>query len=1223
MEAPSTGITKPNQRSAVDNKGGADRDPGDSKNGIGNASISEEGHAASGTGEVSTAASTGGEVARLDSTWSQYTSSEFSAASSMHSSFSKNTTSTCSSHLRASSTLVRAPTLSTLTPQARQANDLSDLTIDKLKFQNLQGKLYGRGNEVAKMREKMDALLSDTATGNIKRQCILIEGHSGTGKSALAKSLQTMMPPNGVWVRGKFELQTASARPYSAFSQACAAICGALLERNDPQNQRRFETSLLNELGKDNVLLLLQLVPVLAEAISPDVVSSESRQATASKTQATDTNKERMHFAFLGFVKIILQQFTPLVIVLDDLQWADSSSLELLQVLLTSPVAAWDLSHDEKTDNSSNTTEGEPQSSMKLMVVGTYRSNEVDDTHVFHRTKDELIAKSRNVSVSKSPPIFDMTVISIGNLDEGAVHEVICDILALSHHGEHDDQSKQLARLCVQKTGGNVFFLLQFLAMLHQKNLLKFNFAALKWTWEQEAIAAGTGVSENVVDLLTTKMNTQLSSEAAMVLRFAAFLGSSFDLGTLRYVWDNKNTSGLESADNKDEMGDTPVQGTKIQSLENILGSFVSEGFLVNNQNQFSWAHDKIHEAAIGLVPPKERYQFERQLGELLLGVFELDLDPTSIFTVVNLLNGKVEDDDESAFFDLRFQQDDDDDFCTKLAELNLKAAQQAIAYSAFDSAGDYVSCGLRWLPQTNRWTTHYRLALSLHTLGAKVQGYLGNVLAMDDYCNAVISRDAPLSDKLDVYIARIDSLANRTKYSEAKDLCVDLLQKHKCTFPRRPIFVLLTVVSQMGGIKKAVNSPGAVSKLRPMEDETRIKLMKILDQFGLHCYLSKDSRMPLIFFKSLKWTFQYGYCAWSPTAIATTGVVFVGATGDLQQGYKCGCLALELLGKIGTDSTVARTYLTIYSFLFVWARPLKDILKPMLEAYDTGLRTGDTESGLWCVFHWIVIKMVLGSPLQALEADSRRYIAQMIELKREMAAEFLTYMRQVYLNLMGRDNLDNPTKMSGIALSKEALKQHRLHPFHSAGIQAYHGILLTYFGHHVQRAEELLESGHDYLEKVMVASIKIMFDTCYAGLSCFAAARKTGNKKYTKLGEILRSKIKKWVQEGNPNVQHYEALLDAESLAGKGRIVEAKQKFELAIWVSTRGGCQHDAALANERFGEFHMEVVKDKGDAAFYFQNAVKHWQEWGAVAKAEHLLEQYRGILPNPSGMVIVSS
>ena len=283
-----------------------------------------------------------------------------------------------------------------------------------------------------------------------------------------------------------------------------------------------------------------------------------------------------------------------------------------------------------------------------------------------------------------------------------------------------------------------------------------------------------------------------------------------------------------------------------------------------------------------------------------------------------------------------------------------------------------------------------------------------------------------------------------------------------------------------------------------------------------------------------------------------------------------------------------------------------------------------DTESGLWCIFHWIVLKMMAGSPLQALEADSRSYIAQMKELKRDMAAEFLTYMRQVYLNLMGKDNVLNPTNITGSALSEEALERHHKDPFHSAGIQAYQSILLTFFGKHQQRADWLISTGHDYLQKAMVASVKTMFDTCYAAVSCYAAARETGKRKYAKLGNILRGKIKKWSASGNPNVQHYEALLDAESLSlrkGQRHIDETIQKYQLAIWISTRGGYQHDAALATERLAEFKLLVVDDESDASFHFEKALRHWQEWGAAAKVEHIRSKYDHLLPSPSGMVVV--
>jgi hypothetical protein len=138
-------------------------------------------------------------------------------------------------------------------------------------------------------------------------------------------------------------------------------------------------------------------------------------------------------------------------------------------------------------------------------------------------------------------------------------------------------------------------------------------------------------------------------------------------------------------------------------------------------------------------------------------------------------------------------------------------------------------------------------------------------------------------------------------------------------------------------------------------------------------------------------------------------------------------------------------------------------------------------------------------------------------------------------LNLLGRDNKEHSTHLYGEAVEKDDLELARTDPFWSASVTYHQGILFTYFGEHTRQADMMVELGHDYLAKALVASPNIIVDTCLKGLSCFDVARQTRRKKYARLAQICRSKIKKWLDMGNPNVMHYDSILDAEAMALKG----------------------------------------------------------------------------------------
>ena len=259
-------------------------------------------------------------------------------------------------------------------------------------------------------------------------------------------------------------------------------------------------------------------------------------------------------------------------------------------------------------------------------------------------------------------------------------------------------------------------------------------------------------------------------------------------------------------------------------------------------------------------------------------------------------------------------------------------------------------------------------------------------------------------------------------------------------------------------------------------------------------------------------------------------------------------------------------------------------------------------------MYHWLIFHFHVGSTLQGLETDVVLYVKQMEELKREPHMNVTKLFLQALVNLLGRDNKEHPTQMFGEVVDEDDYERLIDDPFWIAGANFYQGSLFTYFGEHVRHADMAVELGHDYLSKAHVASSNVPVDTYLKGISCFAAARQTGKRKYARLGQIFRSKTKKWLDMGNPNVRYYDSILDAEAMAYKGKRFAAIKHYEVAILQAARGGYQHDAALASERLGEFHVSVMGDVDEGRYRLQQAMRYWKSWGAVAKVDDLARKY---------------
>lgn len=318
----------------------------------------------------------------------------------------------------------------------------------------------------------------------------------------------------------------------------------------------------------------------------------------------------------------------------------------------------------------------------------------------------------------------------------------------------------------------------------------------------------------------------------------------------------------------------------------------------------------------------------------------------------------------------------------------------------------------------------------------------------------------------------------------------------------------------------------------------------------------------------------------------------------------------MTLVCKVGKIKRINRTpvFSTVFQYLFC------------LRA-NTLCRSRDTESAMWSIYSWLTYKYILGSSLDALDADSLMYLKQMDSLKRDQAVYLTKALRQVVLNLLGRNNAENPTRLSGASFSEEDFARFKDSSFFGPMFFVYHGILFTYFGEYVHYADLVMKLDHAHFQKAHVASPNNLWDTFLKGVCCFAAAQETGKKKYAKMGQIFRAKIKSWLDVGNPNVKHYSSLLDAEAKAFNGNKFSAINNYEVAVLLAARGGYLHDAALASERLGSFYLKLG-DREEATFRIGQSIKYWREWGATAKVGHLEEKYVDLMPKPLGIVVMT-
>lgn len=433
---------------------------------------------------------------------------------------------------------------------------------------NIPEKLYGREKEIEQLRDAYQRVSKGA------KEMILVAGYSGTGKTSIVNEIhQYIAKNNGYFISGKFD-QLQKSVPYSAFIQALNQFCKLILTENREalaQWKKQIQEA-VGDLGK----VLTDIIPHLKSVIG--------RQAEVAEIGG-DESRRRFNHVFQRFLREVSTEQHPLVIFIDDLQWADHASLALLQVLM------------------------EDKQNHYLLFIGAYRDNEVSASHPLMITLDDIQKQSL------------VYTIPIKNLSIENVREWLWDTLKTDENSGFDDVA-ELTDLVYEKTQGNAFFTIQFMENLYTRNLLQFDFISSRWIYDIKEIKK-QNFTDNVVHLLVDKIRT-LPVEAQEILKLAACIGNTFDLDVLSII----------SEKNKEEH-------------EKTLEIFLIEHLIYQFQNAvYKFVHDRIHQAAYSLISDKDKKDLHLRIGRLMLKNFE-SLDSTTgseyldrnIFDIVNHLN--------------------------------------------------------------------------------------------------------------------------------------------------------------------------------------------------------------------------------------------------------------------------------------------------------------------------------------------------------------------------------------------------------------------------------------------------------------------------------------------------------------------------------------------------------------------------------------------------------
>mmetsp|Transcript_9107 Transcript_9107/g.21679 ORF Transcript_9107/g.21679 Transcript_9107/m.21679 type:complete len:321 (+) Transcript_9107:2-964(+) len=287
------------------------------------------------------------------------------------------------------------------------------------------------------------------------------------------------------------------------------------------------------------------------------------------------------------------------------------------------------------------------------------------------------------------------------------------------------------------------------------------------------------------------------------------------------------------------------------------------------------------------------------------------------------------------------------------------------------------------------------------------------------------------------------------------------------------------------------------------------------------------------------------------------------------------------------------------YSFVLCWKLPLPALLKPHYDGYVSATRVGDSTFSCWCMTsHHIWLPYMMGKPLRHILKEFPLLQSQMEELSQPGPLLTLKIMWQMMVNLTS--SYSNAHKLEGHTFSRNEVDD-----WEEIGGKLVHfaeGELLTFLKPE-EAADRAIAVGNKF-SKLAPSNCLGMIETFHRGVALYIMARKTKKRKYKTHASRIRKTIKKWLQAGNPNVEHYSLLLDAEHAALGRAYASAEKLYAEAIAIATRMEYLHHAALINERYADFLLNERDDPERASYYLDEAIRLYEQWGATRKIKIL-------------------
>ena len=1006
-------------------------------------------------------------------------------------------------------------------------------------------KLYGREAEVGMLLAAFERVQQGAT------ELMLVAGFSGVGKTVVVNEVHKLIVrQRGYFIKGKFD-QFQRNIPFSALVQAFRDLMGQLLTESDAQINL-WKTKVLAALG-ENSRVILDVIPELERIIGEQPPASELSGSAA---------QNRFNLLFQKFIQVFTTQEHPLVVFLDDLQWADSASLKLMQLLMSEAKSHY------------------------LLLVGAYRDNEVSPAHPLMQRIEELSQVS--VTINK---------IALAPLTPLHLNYLIADTLNAS-----PEQAIPLTKLVYQQTQGNPFFSNQFLKSLHADGLIVFDASVGRWHYDIAPIRA-MSLIEDVVEFVAKQLH-KLSVETQNVLKLAACIGNQFDLETLALVYEQSPTETAAALWQALKEGLILPNGEGYKLFQADRSTFVAENAPIPNDHEklivsYKFLHDRVQQAAYSLIPEDNKQATHLKIGQRLLNNVPEAEREANVFEIVNHLNMGIE---------LMRSQDDRE----QLAQLNLIAGRKALASTAHKVAIEYLTGGIRLL-RSDCWHRQYALTLSLHESAAEAAYLCGAYEQMEQLGEIVMRQAKTLLDRVGIYDIKIQAYTAQNNVLAAISSARQAMAQFGLVFPLEPTPADIQAALQEMAVLLGGRNREELVDLPMMTAVDKLAVVQIVASVAPAVYIAAPNLFPLLILSQVKASIQYGNAPFSAFCYACYGILLNGFLQDVEAADRVGKLALGLNAKLNINAIKPTVLYVVGAFIIYLKSHLQNAVQLMLEGYQIALDTGNIYYVGFNAKDICQYSYFLGRELPRLEEDIQGYSLVLENFQQTTTLNYCRIYHQAVLNLLGK--AQNACVLTGQAFNEEELLPQLIAANEFTGLHYFyvHKLILCYLFGDLSLAIATATQARQYLGAgTGYATIPVFqFYDSLTALAAYPTATPFEQAQLLQRVTENQQKMQTWATHAPMNYLHKFELVAAERCRVLGQTPAAIDHYDRAIAAAKANEYTQEEALANELAARFYLDWGKEM-IARVYLTNAYYGYGRWGAEAKLKDLEQRYPQLL-----------